>query len=645
MFSIYNQINNDCVALIQSNKNAQAAWKLNKALMELSSRIEIQSSATRIEEDFWCSSSNYPGGAGSSGVEARHIQRLCEISLPSISSSKKQGNKGPGNNLCDEGLAVMSALLLSDEETSKRCIPTPVLLAYNLAIALSKLHENDRAIDLFYFTQSLLSNEEDTDNDTRQTIKAASFQRIGDCFLREEKYSDAIASYEHSLNFFKGKVGKKDSNAHSSLHVAASLNCIGLCHLYKSDSSANEATRFFVEALGTRRMVLGCLRDKDSATIMYNLGRAMLAEKNFRGAFEMSERALGVRKELFGLHHPDVGAAQLSAGLASFNLGDLEVAKTLCLEYLNLSNCPNGREVYCYQDNVLVLKRLAQIYNRLSNPHAALSILKRAHERATLVFGETHKEVAEVLKDLGCLLFKLGRKDDAISAVQSCLAIEKKIADLSGNNEIVTASTAILSDMLCSADRFEDAVEVNHEIIRIHFSHDMTQADSLLISNTWMNIGLIFSRQLGHFDKAVICFNNSLDLRIDELGDRDSGVPPILRMLGNAYIEHGDLDLAAETFDEYVGLIRVLHNASEADLSDALCDLGQTQVATNEFPKALAAFHEALNIEQGIIGSQRIRTPAILKAIGNIYLNQNKKSMALRCFEESRRCSCTEIET
>lgn len=637
MVSIYNQINNDCVALIQSNKNAQAAWKLNKALMDLSSRIEIQTSVI----DCW---SNSPGsfvaGAAGAGVEALHVQRLCEISLPTVSSSKKQG-KGPGNNLYDEGLAVMYAPLLSEEKG--RFIPTPVLLAYNLAIALLKLHENDRAIDLFYLSQSFLVSNEDVDNETHQTIKAASFQRIGDCFLCEEKYTDAIANYEHSLNLFKSNVGTK-GNELSSLLVAASLNCIGLCHLYKPDSSPNEATRFFVEALGMRHMVLGYLRDKDSATIMYNLGKAMLAEKNFIGAFEMSERAFRLRKELVGLHHPDVGAALLSAGLAAFNLGDLQVAKTLCLEYLNLSNFPNGHEVTYYQDNVLVLKRLAQIYQRLSNSDAAISILKRAYERAMLVFGDTHQEVAEVLKDLGRLHSKLGRHGDAIGAVQSCLAIETKIAYLSGNNENVTASTAILSDMLCSADRFEDAVEVNHEIIRIHSSDVMTQADSLLVSNTWIRIGLIYSRYLEFFDKAVVSFNNALDIRIDELGETDSDVLPILRMIGNAFSDQGDLDLAAEIFDEYVILIRTLHNTSGADLSDALYDLGQAQLANNNFPKALSAFHEALNIEKGITGSKRIRIPAIISAIGSIYSNQNAKSKALRWFEKSRQCSFTNIE-
>jgi len=609
MINSYQQINNDCVALIHADKNAQAAWKLNRALLAISNDMKASSSWADMNM-------NLVANADPSLV----IHRLCAVSIPFVSSSRKSNDVG--RDLYAEGLDVLSKPLLGDEKAYM--VPMEVLLPYNLAIALSRLEEFEKAVDLFNLALSFLN--ESMFYLTSETIRAAAYNRIGTCLLRQEKYSSAIVSYEASLDILK----RRNDGKRPALLVAATLNCIGLCHLYGSQSGAIQAETLFSRSLGIRRVVAGCLRDTDSATIVYNLGRAKFVKKDYVGAFKMYWEAFLLRRQALGLDHQDVGAVLLKSAEASFHAGNLKVALQLYLEFLNLSK--DG--CYWYFEHVPALTKLAQVYHRLGDPRAALSTLNQALESAKTTFGNGHHKVAEVLRDISSLLYKFDRYDDAIKALQACLVIELKAASYSGEYEDSTTIMYNLSKMLCKANRFHEALEINREIVHIQSSGMMTKDRMLFVAGIWMHIGLIYSK-LDSLDEAIDCYECALEIRIDQLGDSNSSVALILHMIGALHLKQGDFHLAAATADEYRSHIRTSDETGKAQLSDALCDLGQSQVANGEQVMALSTFKEALMIEHALIGPQRFSTPEILKEIGKIYLNREETEKALHCFAEA----------
>jgi len=615
MFKLYNQVNNECVVLIQSNKNAQAAWKLNRSLLELSNEIEARSQSTGATKN------------GDADI-AQKIQQLCAVSFPTVSSQNEMEAGAAGDTMYDQGLAVLSDPVRSD--LHERYIPIEVLLTYNLAIALSRLQENERAIDLFNLTLSLLGD--DIDEDTHRSIRAASSQRIGNCYLCIQKHSDAIASYEVALDIFKNRSSEEVDNKRAALLVSATLNCIGLCHLYKVDEGSDEAIILFTEALAIRQTVLGGTTDKDSATIMNNLGRAKFDTEDFKTAFEMYKKAFFVRRKVLSRCHPDVLAAIMNAGQASFSMGNLEIAKQFYLEFLRLSSSLYGHDQY--SNVITVLKCLAQVYHRCRDPNAALTTLAGALEKARAIYGNSHQEITGVLNDIGSLYYDYGRFDQTIKQLQACLIIDRDLAEYSGNCDNVAITMANLSHVYCKADRFQEALEINYEIIRLHASDMMTIEQSLFIADIWMRIGLI-NVKLGSLDDTIEAYEHALDIRIDELGDTHSSVTNVLRLMADTHMKQGAYELASVTFHEHQDLIRASTTANKADLSDALCDLGRAQAANEELSEALSTFQEALAIEENLVGSQRFRVPEVLQHIGTTHLNQNNMPIAHRCFVQA----------
>lgn len=607
MFKLYNQVNNECVILIQSNKNAQAAWKLNRSLLKLCKEIEARSQSTATNDI------------------AQKIQHLCAVSFPTVSSENELKAGAAGDAMYDQGLAVLSDPVRSDH---KRYVPIEVLLPYNLAIALSRLQENDRAIDLFNLAISLLGN--DIDEDTHRSIRAASSHRIGNCYLCLQKYSDAIASYEVALDIFKNRNSEQQvDNKRATLLVSATLNCIGLCHLYKADEGTNDSIRLFTDAIAIRQTVLGGATDKDSATIMNNLGRAKFDTEDFKGAFEMFKKAFLIRRKVLGLCHPDVLVAIMNAGQASFSMGNLEIAKQFYLDFLRLSKSLYGHDQY--SDIVVVLKRLAQVHHRFRDPNAALTTLAGALVKARAIHGNSHQEIAGVLNDIGSVYYEYGKFDQTIEQLQACLIIDRNLAECSGNCDNVAITMANLSHVYCKADRFQEALEINYEIIRLSASAMMTTEQSLFIAHIWMHIGRIHVK-LGSLDETIEAYEHALEIRIDELGDTHSSVTNVLHLMADAHMKQGSYELASVTFNEYLDLIRASTTASKADLSDALCDLGQAQAANQELSEALSTFQEALALEEILVGSQRFRVPEVLQYLGTTYLDQNSVPNAHRCF-------------
>jgi len=592
---IYTRISNEAAALIQKNQNAHAAWKLNTALLSL------------LQE----------GQCG--GV----TEAFCETCLPLVTTAPVIE---VNNEWYDEGMSYFTEPLVVCQHEST--IPEVIMVLYNLGIAMSRLQHNDKALTLFSEALALLnSDDSQTKSSDKTVLLAAIHNRLGYIHFCGERYFEAILHYNTSLRILKNA---KDSN--TELFVASTLNCLGVSHLYQSDAGADEAIRFFTEALTIRQFVTGHLNDKESATIMNNIGRAKFNSKDYQGALDMYQTAFQTRQHVLGDLHIDVGATLMNAGQARFCLGDLEAAKELYSEFMTYSSKMHGHDHY--YEIVLVLKCLAQVHHRTNKSELAVLTYKQALVKAREIYGNSHPEVAGVLNDMASLSYELGQTSLAIEMFQACLKIDRMVALHSQNYTNAITTMTNLAHILYENGRLFEALEIYLDIIRLHGEDSKAAERNLFVATTWTRIGLIYFH-IRQFENAIDCYEYALEIRITVLGENHSSVASILKTIGAIHMKEGAYDLAVVTFEECLGVLRNSPKSNTEEIADTLFDIGEACTANGETPKALSTFEEALGMERTMNNDKRFKVVQILKDMGKIYYSRQQHSKALECFKEA----------
>jgi len=593
----YLRIINEAAALIQNNHNAHAAWKLNVALLSMSQE-------------------------GLCGHEDSVSKTRRETFLPLVTTSAVVVN----NEWYDEGMTCFSEPLVYQQGSS---IPELIMVLYNLGIALSRLHENDKALTVFSEALAALNCiESQTKSCDKNVLIAAMYNRLGYIHFCEERYCKAISNYNTSLCMLT----KNTEDSNTELSIASTLNCIGVSHLYQSDAGAQKAIKLFNEALTIRQSIIGHLNDKDSATIMNNIGRAKFNMKDYQSALKMYQESFQIRQRVLGDLHVDVGATLMNAGQARFCLGDLEAAKELYSKFMDFSSKLHGHDNY--YEIVLVLKCLAQVHHKMNQSECAILTYKQALAKARDIYGINHAEVAGVLNDMASLYYDLGQTAAAIETFQACLKIDRMVALHFKNCTNAVTTMTNLAQVAHENGRLFEALNIYLDIVRLHGEDSKAAERNLFIATTWTRIGLIYF-QIRQYENAIDCYEYALEIRVNVLGDNDSSVASILKTIGAIHLKQGAYDLAAVTLEECLDILRTSTRSRPVEIADTLFDMGKAYKANGEALEALTTFEEALSIERTINNESRFKVAEILKATGDIYYSRQHYSKALECFKEA----------
>lgn len=610
----YTTRNKEAIELIETGRNRDAVSKLQSSLIELLTK-ELSSGTEESSRHKW-----------------NEFRDLVAIGCISVSKS----NINLDSSEFDEGLNVMSAPIDSSVD---RDVPPATLLCYNLATALSRLQEYGHAIKLYDFIVNSMIPPQPNDTDTTLPIRVGAYMCKGICLFRSNLFPEAIECFKL---FLSETIVLQQKSKRWSLLSAAAINNIGLCYLHddKSTSKAyNYAMECFSKSLNMRRAALGGLNDKDSATVLNNLGRAMFCAEKYKGSLKMYLASLKIRETFLSPIHLDTGATILNAAQAYLSLGNYTESERFVLRFLDISKKRAADNVH--EDVAVAMKCLAQVYHRTHRSALALETLNEALETVKKMHHSTHPEVASILNDIATMNYECGKFNEAIDAFKQCLEIDIKI--MKQQKSFVNISTTIsnLFHILCKAGRFREAVEINLKLIDIVSSDTKVRDDisMIVIGDTWCRIGLAYTK-LNLCDKAVDCFEYALDIRIDMFGDCDSNVISLLRTIGDLHMRQRMYNRAVHTFTEYVDILRVANNKKEiGDLANALCLLGRAQIMDGNVEAAYTSFCEALDKEQEKlqkgIQQNKFKIPFIMQEIGKIYMQHHDYTTALTFFQKS----------
>ncbi len=200
------------------------------------------------------------------------------------------------------------------------------------------------------------------------------------------------------------------------------------------------------------------------ATLANNLGVLAAGRSQFQQALDAHQRALTLRRQLFGDKHPLVARTHSNLGIAYKGLGRLDDARAQYEQALAIDEAALDAT---HPQVAETLNNLGNVLQMQGQPVAARRALERALRIKEGAFGVDSLPVAVTLTNLGALLIDLADQAAADEALERARRIkEEKVPD--------SASLAITLTNLAharrAARRFDESMELDLQALSIRTS-------------------------------------------------------------------------------------------------------------------------------------------------------------------------------
>jgi len=522
--------------------------------------------------------------------------------------------------------------------------------------------------------------------DRDQLSFAENVMFYGQVLLNIEKYSEALECYRFSNFIFQTKYGSDHlviaENLHQTgfllekiapadqldetleqltealrvrkLHLAdghpdleETLLCLGRVH-HKRGNIKN-ALNFLIDAIKARDKRLGRKHARiDDADALLQVGQLQQQSGQYRQALESFEECLGIRRQILGSDHPQIGELLFYIGNLLREVGDLDLAQERFEESLSIVQKldPNSSEtadtlfslgvLHTEQKNYssaldsyigslqihkargASMVAIAEILNNIGITYYEMKEYENAQvyhgealESLIQELGEDHTDVAFCWHSLGAVAQELGAQMEALNCFQNAVRIER--------SEMYLQSLGIC---LVKLNDNENAFVCLDEAYRAKSLTDDIDDD---LAEIQRNLGIIWMRKQ-KYEEALKCFESALKIKIPNVGDTDKDYANLMACLDGAS------NAVAELYGtNHMKYARLLHQK------------GNFHGAHKEHSPAIDAYVEALRIYKGEHGDSHLSVANTLFNLGVSLNAKGTPDKAIRCFTKALRITSARL--
>lgn len=344
--------------------------------------------------------------------------------------------------------------------------------------------------------------------------------------------------------------------------------------------------------------------DEQGADLCDELGQHLWQIGDYDGAYPYYEKALVIRKKLFGENHLDTAHSLSRMGYLLHSQGKFAEALPYFEQALAIQESLLGKE------NIAVAKSLnylGQVYYAQGNFTASKAMIDQALKISLKVLGEEHKLTAEYLNNMGMCLLESNELEGALLHLQRALSINEKVLGLDHPNTAMNCNN--ISLLLNKMDRLPEAQEYCERALAIR---KKTLGDEHAdTGQSLKKLGDLLYKQ-GELVKANLHLNQALQVYRKAYQDEDHPrVALCLVSLGKVKQLEGNFDQAIEYLDQALSIQRNTLAEDHPAKAFTLQELGFLYADRGESARAKKYIGHALQIYKTNPGSHHLEIQRI----------------------------------
>lgn len=282
-------------------------------------------------------------------------------------------------------LLRLKGLLESNDRIAQRDMKLHITM-YGLACFYVNIREDKKALP-FHLSALKFFQEKAPESEEKTEHLARSYHGTGIVYMKLSNFSEAIQSFEKSMEIHKSRSNSKESQ----LDVVKSLSCIAEVHALQGNYEL--AVQKYEEVTDMENRIYVSYRPPEMSYSLSNLGIGYRRLRLFDKAEEVYNKALKIKINAVGENHVDVAYAYFSLGNLAFDRQQPQVA----LQYFEKTLQTFKKVDFLDSiDAVFVRENIAQVYMTLNKKEEGLSYYWDAfnylekHDQMELGDGNVH---------------------------------------------------------------------------------------------------------------------------------------------------------------------------------------------------------------------------------------------------------------
>lgn len=410
--------------------------------------------------------------------------------------------------------------------------PATLLSLTNLGRVLERQQKFDEARRLFQRGLEVCERRYGSDH----ALTLRSMQSLSHSLMAAEDYTSALPLLEREVSIKEETLGPEHPNTLECMDRLGN-NLIWLGEQVRNRGNLESAQAHFERALALRKTIFG--HEHAEVALAINWLTRIQTDRGDYGAAELTyERVLAIREKALGPEHPDTATSLNSLALNNWYRGQFEVARPLYERALAIQEKVLGAE---HADTATTLANLGACLKALNDCDAARPLLERSLAIREKVFGPDHLRTANSLNNLAMVLMAQKDNEGARPLLERALAIREK--ELGPEHASTILSLNNLAGVLTDLGDYEAARPLYERALAIR--ERTLGPEHPDTAHSLFDMGRLLYWQEKR-DEAIPFYERALAIREKTLGEEHMHTSSALHHLSSALLDAGESDRAWE---------------------------------------------------------------------------------------------------
>ncbi|KAL7554545.1 hypothetical protein ACHAWF_018004, partial [Thalassiosira exigua] len=483
---------------------------------------------------------------------------------------------------------------------------------YLMGVAMTNLLDYENALKWLTRALSVLMSDEDFVDDA---ARGKTLQQLGTVCEKTGDQAKAISYLEESVEILKGVQG-------IDLHLSNALNSLG--NLLRNVSQFEQALDCYGQSLTIR---IGIGDELLIANTKNNIGAALLALALLDRAMAFSAISLRIKTERLGYDSVETARALVNMGQIYLDQKRHNDAKKYFDRGLKIFQANMEKD---HPDIAMCIHKLGVIREALFDDEGALEYY---HQSVDIFKSNSASKqsatLAYSLHNAALIYFRQTSFERALECMME--ALDTKISVFGAMHPETAASHHWLGTIHLELDHSEAALCHFKDALKSRVENFGTE--HIDVAGTLSGLGQVhFIR--GEFDESIECLVENLRV-LRKFGREDEEVSRSELLIGSAFQEMAQFDLANEHLSEALHTMISAHGENHLDVAQALFRLGICHCETENHSESLTKFEECLEIRTALLGNLHIECANTYESIGIVQQKTNCHGDAIHSFERA----------